>query len=369
LSKAKSAGLGNMNLQEECTLLLERFGVPAVGLARIGASGVESLGCLGERKAKSSVAVTENDLWHIGSCAKSMTATVMARLVERGLLEWDAPIAPLYAARGIEVHPDFAALTLRHLLTHTSGMPADPTPSELEQSYYATTSPRLQRAALAESALMAGPELAPGEPSGYSNLAFTTAGALAEAVTGLAWEEVVRRELFAPLKLASAGFGPPGKGLADELAQPWGHEASFRGFSACRPDDMADNPPLIAPAGTIHMSLPDFARYVAVHVSSGATAPSYLSAETVDFLHAPFTGEDGAFGWFLLQPEENGIGLPILWHDGSNKLWYAAMFMVPDERRALAFVCNAYHDRLVDPQNGVIATLEELYVNWAGAIA
>jgi hypothetical protein len=39
-----------MNLRSECEILLRRFGVPAVGLARIGPAGVESLGCLGERK-------------------------------------------------------------------------------------------------------------------------------------------------------------------------------------------------------------------------------------------------------------------------------------------------------------------------------
>ena len=106
------------------------------------------------------------------------------------------------------------------------------------------------------------------------------------------------------------------------------------------------------------------ARYVAFHLSSGATARGYLKRNTVDLLHKPHPGEEGAFGWFLLPAEENGIGLPILWHDGSNKYWYAAIFMVPDERHGLAFVCNAYQDSLVDPRSGVIAALEELYINW-----
>ena len=129
-------------LRPECELLLRRFGVPAVGLARINAAGVESLGVLGERKRGSGVAVGKDDLWHIGSCGKSMTATLMARLVERGQLEWDAPIAPLFAAHGIEAHRDFAGLTLRHLLTHRSGMAADPSPAELEASYSSTEPPR-----------------------------------------------------------------------------------------------------------------------------------------------------------------------------------------------------------------------------------
>jgi CubicO group peptidase (beta-lactamase class C family) len=361
-----------MKLRPECEELLRRFGVPAVGLARIGVAGVESLGVLGERKRGSGVAVTENDLWHIGSCGKSMTATLMARLVECGQLEWDAPVAPLFAAHGVEAHPDFAGLTLRHLLTHRSGMPADPSPAELEVSYSSTLPPRLQRAALAREAMMRRPEQKPGEAFCYSSIGYTIAGALAEAVTGAAWEDLMRREVFLPLGLATAGFGAPGhdQGSNDALTQPWGHQGSRWSFSALRPNDaQADNPPLIGPAGTVHLSLPDLARYLAFHISGGATAPGYLRPETVKVMHTPRRGEEEAFGWFLSQPEANGIGKPMLWHDGTNYAWYAAVLMVPEDRRGLAFVCNAYRDSLADPETGVMDALAKIYNNWRSAMA
>ncbi len=294
-------------LRPECELLLRRFGVPAVGLARINAAGVESLGVLGERKRGSGVAVGKDDRWHIGSCGKSMTATLMARLVERGQLQWDAPVAPLFAAHGIGAHRDFAGLTLRHLLTHRSGMAADPSPAELEASYSSTEPPKLQRAALVREAMLCRPEQEPGEAFCYSNLGYTTAGVLAEAVTGVAWEDLMRREVFSPLGLATAGFGAPGRDQGsnarpaqDNLVQPWGHQAGWWSFTALRPDDaQADNPPLIGPAGTVHLSLPDLARYVAFHVSGGATAPGYLKPETVKVMHTPRRHEPEAFGWFL----------------------------------------------------------------------
>ncbi len=354
-----------LTLQPECEALQRRYKVPAVGLARIGAAGVEELGCVGERKYGSGVAVTENDLWHIGSCGKSMTATLMARLVERGKLDWDAPVAPLFVAHGIEVHKDFSGLNLRHLLTHSSGLPADPSPEDLEASYHSTESPRAQRAALAQVVMVEKPAQKPGRDSGYSNLGYTMAAALAEAVMGAAWEDLMRREVFSPLGLKTAGFGAPGKTSRNELAQPWGHQPRFWSFSALRPDDlMADNPPLIGPAGTIHLSLPDLARYIAFHLSSGATAPGYLKPKTVDFLHAPRANEESAFGWFLSPAKANRIGKSVLWHDGSNNAWYAVILMVPDDRRGLAFVCNAYRDSLADPDNGVVPALAELYTSW-----
>src|SRR3972149_3800938 len=182
-----------MNLRGECEVLLRRYKVPAVGLARISATGVDSLDCLGERKRGSGVAVTNDDLWHIGSCGKSMTATLMARLVERGQLQWDAPIAPPFVAYGIDVPPDFAGLTLRQLLTPCSGMPADLSPAELEASYYATGSLRAQRAALARAAMMRRPARKPGGASGYSKVGYTIAGVLAEAGTGMAWGGLMGR--------------------------------------------------------------------------------------------------------------------------------------------------------------------------------
>jgi CubicO group peptidase (beta-lactamase class C family) len=308
-----------------------------------------------------------------------MTATLMARLVERGLLEWDAPVAPVFQGYGVDVHPDFAGLTLRHLLTHRSGMACDPSAEELEASYYSVAAPQDQRVALACSVMLTGPAQKPGGASSYSNLGYTMAGVLAEAVTGESWENLMKREFFAPLGLKSAGFGPPGKDTrgafarllgGPEIKQPWGHQGGGAGgVSAVRPDDLADNPALIAPAGTVHLSLPDFARYIAFHVSSGATVRGYLRPKTVEFLHTPLPGEEDAFGWYLIPADTSGVGKPVLWHDGSNNSWYAAMIMVLDDRRGFAFVSNAYHDGLVDPQAGVVASLADLYNNWTGAVA
>ena len=366
-----------MKLRSECELLLRRFGVPAVGLARIGPAGVESLGCLGERKQGSGIAVTESDHWHIGSCTKSMTATLMARLVERGELEWDAPIAPMFVAGGVEVHPDFAGLTLRHLLSHRSGMPTDPSASEVDASFHSTEPLYALRAALAAEAMMQGPTQKPGEAFHYSNLGYVVAGAIAEGVTGTEWEELMRREVFSPLGLASAGFGAPGKEAGGALArllgresitQPWGHQAGTRkdAFIELPPHDdmLADSAPVMGPAGTVHLSLPDLASYVAFHVSRGATAPGYLRPETVDTLHAPLPGEDYALGWFTMTAEASGIGKSVIWHEGSNNAWYSAMLIVPDVGHAWTFVCNAYLDSLQDQQTGLLIALGELDGNW-----
>lgn len=360
-----------MNLTSECEALLRRFDVPAVGLARIGPAGVEALGCLGERRQGSGIAVTNRDQWHIGSCTKSMTATMMARLVERGDLEWDAPLAPMFS--GVEVHSDFAGLTLRHLLSHRSGMPTDPSPSEVEASFDSEEPLPALRAAIAAEAITQGPTQKPGELFHYSNLGYVVAGAIAEGVTGLAWEELMEREVFSPLGLASAGFGAPGKESRAEITQPWGHQAGTRTSTLVElppyDDVRADSAPVMGPAGTVHLSLPDLASYVAFHVSRGATAPGYLRPKTVDSLHAPLPGEDYALGWFTMTAEASGIGKSVIWHEGSNNAWYTAMLIVPDIRRAWTFVGNGYRDSLQDQGTGLLIALGELDGNWLGPTA
>jgi hypothetical protein len=63
------------------------------------------------------------------------------------------------------------------------------------------------------------------------------------------------------------------------------------------------------------------------------------------------------------------IGNSIIWHEGSNNAWYAAMLIVPAVGRAWTFVCNGYRELLQDPQYGLPAALGEIDDNWLNPIA
>jgi CubicO group peptidase (beta-lactamase class C family) len=371
-----------MQLRHDIEVLMRTYGVPAIGLALVGPGAAVSLDVWGERRHGSGIPVKKDDRWHVGSCGKSMTATLMARLVERGLLEWEAPIAPILVAHGIDVHPDFSRLTLRHLLTHRAGLPTDPPQEDLADSFHSRMPPRLQRAALAQATMTCRPTQTPGQGSCYSNLGYTVAGVLAETITDQAWEDLMQQEVFDPLGLSTASFGAPGKGdggggfLSTLLGrvnanQPWGHMPAATGTLAeLPPDDVyADNPPLIGPAGTVHLSLPDFAQYIGLHASGGETPAGYLSRQTVDYLHMLRSDEESAFGWYVSPAHENTVGQPLLWHDGSNNAWYAAMLIVPKDRRGMAFVCNAHQDSMVDGTRGVVASMMGIYTRSLSRIA
>ena len=375
-----------MDFKRECEQLLRQFGLPAVGLARIGPRGLEGLCCLGERRFGSGIAVTDRDLWHIGSCTKSMTATMIARLVERGMFDWDIPIAPLFINGNAPVHPGFAHLTLRHLLTHRSGMPRDAQAASVDACFNSGHPIRAQRDLIAREAMLQGPMQPPGEAFCYSNLGYLVAGMVVEGLAGAAWEDLMRREVFSPLGLASAGFGAPGGkptsvlggllggsilgGLMGQgnVTQPWGHQVCQGPeiYTDVPPFDpgTADNKPLTGPAGTVHISLPDLCRYVAFHASRGASVPGYLQPETVDVLQTPLEGEEYAFGWGRITAHVSGYYTPMISHEGSNGAWYTIIMIAPDLGRAWIMVANAYPGAVQDQQSGAWTTLAELDDFW-----
>ena len=67
-------------------------GVPALGGAIVRGDKVTAIGATGFRKLGSDKKVTADDLWHLGSCTKSMTATLVGRYVERGKISWDTAL-------------------------------------------------------------------------------------------------------------------------------------------------------------------------------------------------------------------------------------------------------------------------------------
>ncbi len=157
------------------------------------------------------------------------------------------------------------------------------------------------------------------------------AGAVAEHATDANWEELMRRELFAPLGITTAGFGMPGdqKGTT----QPWGHRAGASGPAAL----FADNPPALGPAGTVHMSLRDWAKFAALHLGVAGDKP-LLRAETLAALHTPPPPADYALGWRVTtRPWAKG---PILTHAGSNTMWFCVAWLAPEAKFAVLVTCN-----------------------------
>ncbi len=286
----------------------------------------------GERKKGSGVWLKTGDRFHLGSITKSITATMIARLIESGQLKWSTSIGECFPDASI--HDDWKPVTFQELLTHTSGAPPNfPIMVAFTAPALGPERTKARREAVL-NVLAEKPTDPPGEEFEYSNVGFTIAGAMAEQATGQTWEDLVKREVFEPLKLVTAGFGPP-KSPDDTLPQPRGHRPIFAWKTAMGDD--ADNTPIIGPAGTVHMSLGDLCTYATEHLRGDRGEGQLLSAETYKRLHAPKL-QNYACGWVTKGPGE--IPLTVFWHNGSNTLWYALVVFIPEKNMVVAVASN-----------------------------
>lgn len=300
--------------------LLEATGSPGAMVAVVDADGVRA-GAAGVRVRGGDAPVTPDDLWHMGSNTKAMTATLAARLVEQGVIGWDSTIADVLGALDLEIHADLAGADLASLLSHRAGITANAGMLTLLQlaGADADRDPAADRLVYARAVLTA-PEGAPGEFL-YSNAGYVVAALMLETAAGDAYETLMAREVFGPLGMESAGWGPPGVAGAGD--QPRGHRLGLFGLTAAEPGAGADNPPAMNPAARAHMNAGDLMRFLDAHRRGAAGEDTdYLSADSFARLHAPLG--DYALGWGV-QPDG------ALTHAGSNTMWLVTMMVRPGQ--------------------------------------
>lgn len=345
--------------------LRARFELPALAAAIVEHGELTALGAVGRRRVDDETPVTAQDLWHLGSCTKAMTATWIALHVERGELAWERTLGEtfpeLFAPPGSDdearARPEWRGVTLELLLQNRGGAPGALDADGLwARLWVHRGTPAEQRLTLLEGVLARPPVEPPGTKFVYSNAGFAIAAAMAERALGVSYEEAIARELFAPLGMANVGFGAPG--TAGDVLQPFGHVARDGDLRPVEPGPGADNPAAIAPAGRVHAALADWAEFAALHLAGArgaAQANGLLSAATFARLHAPALG-DYAMGWVVLEPA--WAGERVLWHNGSNTMWYCELALVPGRDCAVLVASNRGGGRV---REGVGETLRELY--------
>jgi len=326
-------------------LLAERVaahGMPALGALVSQGGRTIAAGVAGVRVRGGTVPATLEDRWHVGSCTKSMTATLAAMLAADGKIAWEAAPATIFPDLAEKMDPAWQEATLARLLSNTSGAVGDllTVHPELWSRFWKNdlTSPD-QRLLLVRTLTALPPEKPPGSAYVYSNAGFSIAGAMLEKATGETYEDLLRARLFAPLGMTSAGFGAPGAATEAEKADaPWGHDGRGR---AIPPGHGSDNPAAITPAGRVHLSLEDWAKYARFHLRGARADQPELGKDSFARLHAP-SAESGraryAMGWIA-----GSSGQPparLLGHSGSNTMWYAVIWLIPELDLAILTVCN-----------------------------
>jgi CubicO group peptidase (beta-lactamase class C family) len=321
---APSAALrGDAEIAELLEPIRQKYHLPALGGAIVDSEGISVMAVDGMRKQGESAEVTIEDVWHLGSDTKAMTATMIAALVEQGKLSWDSKLGDIFA--DLRLPAPMRKITLLHLLTHRGGLPANADWKSLSETGSLVEQRRAAVAQLASIELLSSP----GSRFAYSNWDYVVVAAMAEQVTGISYENLMKTILFEPLLMHSVGYGPTG--TPSDLSEPWGHTVHGVPYQI-------DNPLVMAPAGGVHCSLEDWCKFISDQLRGSEGKHALLKTESYTRMHtAPFGGSY-ALGWLVANRAWGGGR--VFTHAGSNTLNMAVVWMAPAHDFAALVVCN-----------------------------
>lgn len=312
----------------------------------------------GVRKLGKSDPVKSTDLWHIGSIGKSMTASLIGALVEKGQLKWDSTLAELLP--DTPMRDNYRKVTLLHLMRHRSGIVQDMnfTRADVDRMVGEERNPTKMRELYARYTLAREPLGPPDGQFRYSNAGYTLLGHIAERITKQPFEALMRQYVFDPTGMKTAVVG----NLESEQGRAVGHVKTPIGFRA---NDMTDPLGLfISPAGNMWCSMEDLARFGRAHLDGLNGKPSFLKAETFKTLHTGMPegpgGGDYACGWVIgpLPGTQLAHG-----HNGSNGTMVAELHLFPKAELVVASVANRGGEAQPSPPLQFVLAVAQRYAS------
>jgi len=281
-------------------------------------------GC--RRREPACEAMTEDTIFDLASVTKVIaTTTAILQLVEQGRIELDAPVARYWQAFGGHGKAD---ITVRQLLTHTSGLPAD---LDLRSKWHG------EAAAMAKIEALA-PQSTPGAGMRYSDVNFEALGELVERVSGQRLDAYAHDHIFVPLQMADTGFLP-----ADDLKPRIAPTSVGTGVvhdpSAARMDGVAGHAGLFGTAA-------DLARFARMLLNGGELdGVRILGPDTIaqmSTLQSPASEQQWrGLGWQLYAPlVANRDAMPPIGAIGHRGYTGTAIWVDPATKRFVALLSN-----------------------------
>ena len=331
----QSSQTGPVTAEELRTLLEElttAYDVPGATLAVLSPEGLLTT-ATGVTNLGTGVPVTPDTLFQMGSITKLYTTSAVCRLVERGLLDLDEPVRRHLPDLRLGDEDAARRVTLRHLLTHTSGIDGD--------HFLDTGRGDDALAAYVASCADLPQQFPVGSSHSYCNAGFSIAGRVLEVVTGRVWDTVVREEVLAPLGLDRTWSLPED---VLRFSAACGHLGAPGSLSVTPQWGM---PRSLGPSGLLNATASDVVAFARAFLDGGRAPDGtvWLREQTVRDMLAPLVdvpdphtlGPHWALGWIVHHQQD---GRRVLGHDGSTLGQGAVLRVVPDRGVAISLMAN-----------------------------
>jgi len=307
---------------------MQRYHVPGVAIGMLRAGDVE-VATFGVTSVEHPLPIDGDTLFQIASVTKTMTATVIMRLVERGALDLDAPVRRYIPAFRLRDAAAQERATVRHLVTHTGGWLGDCFAD------FGNGDDALERYVTAMAELE---QITPlGEIWHYSNSSFALLGRLIEVATGKTYEEATRELLFLPLGMTRSCFSA-GEAITHRVAV--GHVIVDEKPTVARPWAF---PRATTPVGGVVSTANDLMRYARFHLGDGTTPDGarILSRESLELMRTPLADADldrkVGVSWFI----RSVGGVRLQYHGGVAIGQQGVLMLAPDRGEAVTVQTNS----------------------------
>jgi CubicO group peptidase (beta-lactamase class C family) len=291
-----------------------------------------------------------------------LTATLVGTYVAEGSLKWTTPITSFFPELAAQIPGANRAITIGDVLSHSAGLRRD-------LDWYALGRQGTiaqQRQAAARQSLLA-PEFPPGSFH-YANADYVVIAALLERMTGQSWEKLMAERIFQPLHMDSAGFYRAA--CREQVDQPWPHHADglpvsptdFTATSLALGQD--ELPHLLAPAGLIHCSMADWAKFLSDQLRGAAGLPALLPKSVYRAMQTARLGSPAGYGWGVSEQAWAG---KILTHEGSDGLNDSICLLAPAKKFGVLVCTNQGGDAAHRACNEAVTLLVNRYLSRASA--
>jgi len=272
--------------------------------------------------------ITPQSLFHMASITKPFVATSVMQLVEKGKIDLDSPVVNYLPY--FRLNDDrYARITIRQMLSHVSGMP-DVRDYEWDKPQYDDGALERYVRSLTNQSLIA----APGTSFHYSNIAYEVLGDLIAKVSGMAFEDYVRKNILNPLGMNSSTLLVKHTAPA-LLTSPHVIDTSYQVVvSKVFPYNRTHSP-----SSTLYSNLLDMTRWAMANLNRGELdGRRILKASTYDLMWKP-AGEKWqqiGISWYLGKHREHRT----ISHSGADTGFVSNLVMIPDQSIAVVMMSN-----------------------------
>lgn len=270
----------------------------------------------------------------LGSTSKSFTALAVTQLARAGRVDLDAPARTYLPWLRLGDGGTTRTVTVRQLLTHTSGLPAVSNSTLTDR--YDNSSGGLARSVRDLASVR--PVAAAGQGYRYSDANYMILGALVENVTGETFGGYLRRHVLDPLAMTRSAATAEEARAVDVpaghryyLGRPQRHDTPFDTSGV--------------PYGFLAASLDDLTHYASAQISDGRYRDAQvLDADGVQQMHTGTTdtGHGGSYGLGWKINTLDGTGVDIVWHSGATPNFFSHVVLVPRSNLAVVVLTNVY---------------------------